>query len=122
MVDSIYPIEVEYDGAVVHRDAMPEVAPGPALVRTVPALKPGDNGLLTLRIKAHSYKTWPWVKLRFSTPRLRDRFELLDVACAPLSLAAELAAGPQDEAQVETAARLVNESNLERPGDPKLAP
>lgn len=122
MVDSIYPVELAYDGVIVHRDAMPEVAPGPALVRTVPALKPGDNGQLTLRIKAHSYKTWPWLKLRFSTPRLRHCFELLDVAWAQLALAAELAAGPQDQAEVETAARLVNEANLDRPGDPKLAP
>ena len=122
MVDSVYPVELEYEGAIVLRDAMPEVAPGPALVRTVPALKPGDNGQLTLRIKAHTYKTWPWLKLRFSTPRLRHRFEFLDVAWAQLALAAELAAGSPDQAEVEAAARLVNEANLERPGDPELAP
>jgi len=80
MVDSIYPVEIEYDGAAVYRDAMPAVAPGPALLRIVPKLEPGDNGQLTLRIKAHSYKTWPWLRLRFSTPRLRQRFELLDVS------------------------------------------
>ena len=122
MVDSIYPVELEYEGATVFRDAMPAVAPGPALVRTVPRLKAGDNGQLTLRVKAHSYKTWPWLRLRFSTPRLRDRFEALDVALAQLALAAEVATSPKERAAVDAATRLVMATNFERPGDPQLAP
>ncbi|HEY3194271.1 MAG TPA: hypothetical protein VGK42_03455, partial [Candidatus Dormibacteraeota bacterium] len=31
MVDSIYPIELEHDGAAIFHDANPAVAPGPAL-------------------------------------------------------------------------------------------
>jgi len=121
MVDSIYPVELEYDGALVLGDAAPQVAPGPVLARTVPNLTPGDNGRLTLRVTAHTYRTWPWLRLRFSTPRLRAGFELLDVAWAQLALAAEVAASPRERADVESAARLVIEANLVRPGDPEVA-
>jgi alpha-mannosidase len=121
MVDSIYPVELEYDGALVFGDAGSHVAPGPVLARTVPKLTPGDNGRLTLWVTAHSYRTWPWLRLRFSTPRLRAGFELLDVAWAQLALAAEVAASARERADVESAARLVIEANLVRPGDPELA-
>lgn len=122
MVDSIYPLELEYDGAAVYHEKMPEVAPGPALVRVTPKLQPGDNGELLLRVKAHTYKTWPWLRIRFSTPRLRQRFELLDVTWARLALANAVAADPQQQAEVEAAADLVMKTNLDRPGDPDLAP
>src|SRR6267378_28998 len=122
MVDSIYPLELEYDGAAIYRDAKPEVAPGPAMVRVAPKLEPGDNGELLLRVKAHSYKTWPWLRIRFSTPRLRQRFEHLDVTWARLALAAAVATTPQEQAALEAAAGIVMRTDLDRPGDPDLAP
>ena len=122
MVDSIHPLDLEYIGASVFRDAHPEVAPGPSMVRVVPSLEAGDNGPLTLKVNPLPYKTWPWLRLRFSTPGLRRSFERMDVAWAQLALAAEVASGSREEAEVEQASRLVMKMNLERPGDPALAP
>ncbi len=121
MLDSIYPLELEYEGATVFSDALPEVAPGPALVRAVPRLKEGENGELTLRVNVPSSASWPWLRLRFSTPGLRHRFELLDVAWSQLALAAEVATGPKELAAVEAAARVVLDADLEHAGDPRVA-
>jgi len=120
MVDSIYPVELEHDGAAIFQDAMPAVAPGPALVRAVPGIRPEDNGKLTLRVKSHHYKTWPWLRLRFTTPKLQKRFELLDVAWSQLALASEVAARPRERAAVEKAAAIVMKTRLEGAGDPGL--
>lgn len=113
MVDSIYPIELEHDGAAIFHDANPAVAPGPALVRAVSGLQPENNGKLTLRVKSHDYKTWPWLRLRFTTPKLQKRFELLDVAWSQLALASEVAASPREKAAVEKAAAIVMKAKLE---------
>ena len=121
VLDSIYPLELEYEGTTIFTDPLPEVAPGPALVRAVPRLKEGENGELMLRVKVPSSASWPWLRLRFSTPGLRHRFELLDVAWSQLALAAEVATSPKEQAAAEAVAKLVLEADLEHAGDPGVA-
>lgn len=103
-VFSIYPTDLRWNGAPIFSDASPPVAAGPALVTVVPSLMLGGNGTLELRIRVPDNQTTPWVHLRFTTPRLRARFELLDVAWSQLALCDALAASSEDDAILERAA------------------
>lgn len=93
-------------------DEIPVAASGPALLTVVPALAangdPNSNGKLRAEVHPFDnevYKQWNWFS--FTTPGLRARFELLDVAWAQLSLADALASSDEERKAVEAAARLV---------------
>ena len=106
-VFSIYPTDLHWNDQPIFSDTSPPVAAGPALVQVVPSLQLGDNGKLKLRIRVPYNQTTPWVHLRFTTPRLRARFELLDVAWSQLALASALARSSAEQSILEQAAALV---------------
>jgi alpha-mannosidase len=106
---SIYPMDLSWNGQAIFEDAGVPVAAGPALVQVIPSLRAGDNGELEARIRVPDNQTTPWFHLRFTTPGLRARFELLDVAWAQLALAHELAASESERAVVVAAAACVPE-------------
>src|SRR5262245_40943456 len=106
---SIYPMDLSWNGQAIFEDAGVPVASGPALVQVIPSLRAGDNGELEAHIRVPDNQTVPWFHLRFTTPGLRARFELLDVAWAQLALAHHLAASEAERAAVVAAAACVPE-------------
>lgn len=106
---SIYPMDLSWNGQAIFEDTGVPVAAGPALVQVIPSLRAGDNGELEARVHIPDNQTTPWFQLRFTTPGLRARFELLDVAWAQLALAHDLAAGEAERAAVAAAAACVPE-------------
>jgi alpha-mannosidase len=115
-VRSIYPVDIAVDGEVVLAESIPPVATGPALIEAITSIEPGHAGLLsaTVRPPGGQGGSWPatWFDLTFTTPRLRARFEELDLAWARLALANELAATSAERTAVEAAARLIPDSPL----------
>jgi alpha-mannosidase len=112
-VNSLYPITVRVDDvAVLDADGVPAAA-GPALVEVLPAVREGGSGTLVLEIRTPPNAVHnigadlipPWVWLHFTTPSLRARFEVLDLAWARLHLADHFASCAEDRARVEEAAR-----------------
>ena len=97
---SIYPMDLSWNGQAIFEDAGVPVAAGPALVQVIPSLRAGDNGELEAHIHVPNNQTTPWFHLRFTTPGLRARFELLDVAWAQLALAHDLAVSAAERAMV----------------------
>ena len=85
-VFSLYPIALSWNDRPIFADASVPVAAGPALVQVIPELRMGDNGELHAQVYVPPNQTTSWLHLRFSTPGLRARFELLDVAWAQLAL------------------------------------
>src|SRR5439155_25008697 len=75
----------------------------------------GGNGMLTARFRVPAHQLArldpglvpPWVWFLFGTPRLRARFEALDLTWARLFLAAAMASSPAEQATVERAAARV---------------
>jgi alpha-mannosidase len=106
---SIYPMDLSWNGQAIFEDAGVPVAAGPALVQVIPSLRAGDNGELEAHVHVPDNQTTPWFHLRFTTPGLRARFELLDVAWAQLALAHDLAAGEPERAAVVAATACVPE-------------
>ncbi|HEU5102542.1 MAG TPA: glycoside hydrolase family 38 C-terminal domain-containing protein [Roseiflexaceae bacterium] len=106
---SIYPMDLSWNGQAIFEDTGVPVAAGPALVQVIPSLRAGDNGELIAHVHVPDNQTTPWFHLRFTTPGLRARFEVLDVAWAQLALADELAAGDSERAAVAAAAGCVPE-------------
>jgi alpha-mannosidase len=106
---SLYPAEFTYqDESVFCEDGVP-VAAGPALVTLIPRLHEGDNGELHILVHIPRNQTTPWFQVRFTTPGLRARFELLDLAWAELAWANALALTREEKAVVTRAASLVPE-------------
>ncbi len=104
---SLYPCEILHDGALAFGEEGVPVASGPALFTLIPALKAGANGKLEVRIRIPNNQTTPWFQLKLTTPGLRARFEMLDIAWARLALADEFAATTPQKQAVEDAAALV---------------
>lgn len=119
-VTSIYPIEVAVDGEVVLAEPVPPVAAGPALVEVMKAIRPGATADLAVTVRPIPGQggSWPdrWLRLRFTTPRLRARFEELDLAWARLALANQLATTATERATVAAAARLVTATTMDLTG------
>lgn len=105
---SLYPVSLSWNNQPpVFEDEGVVVAAGPALVTVVPRLQAGDNGELRLRIRVPSFQTTQWFVLRFTTPSLRARFELLDTAWAELTMAEAMAVSQEEQAVLQDAAALV---------------
>ena len=109
-ISSLYPAELCWDEEPVFAEDGVPVAAGPALVTVIPHLKAGSNGELRLTVHIPNNQTTAWFAVYLTTPGLRERFELLDVAWAELSWAAALATSPAEEAAVLRAAGLVPEN------------
>jgi alpha-mannosidase len=107
-VDSIYPIELDLDGRTTFPDVHRNVAPGPIIGIAAAQLHAGDNGELHLQIHIPQEQTWlNWVYLTFTTPSLRRRFELLDLAWSRLALADAVATTREERSSVLEAIKQV---------------
>jgi len=106
---SLFPIDVHHDERELFTDSGPSVAAGPALFKVLSGINTsGSNGKLTVRVHAaESFPYSSWVWFAFTTPRLRARFEQLDIAWAQLYLADVLAGTAEERKAVESAALLV---------------
>jgi alpha-mannosidase len=104
----LYPTRLSWNQQlpVFEEEGVP-VAAGPALVTVIPSLKKGDNGSLDLRINIPNHQTTQWFIMRFSTPSLRSRFELLDTAWAELAIAEAVAVTQEEQEAVQEAADLI---------------
>jgi alpha-mannosidase len=113
-LSSLYPIDIRWNGKATFADEGVPVAAGPALFTIVPRLQVGTNGTLELHVRMPNNQAANWLTLRLTTPGLRARFELLDIAWAQLALAAELATTPDEEKTILKAAALVPEDLVGR--------
>jgi alpha-mannosidase len=120
MLLSCFPASLSWNGTSLLAEDLPSVAVGPALVRVCPMLQAGANGELRLTIHTPQNQTSGWHQMYFSTPRLRARFALLDLAWARLALAAHLATTADDLRAVQRALLLVP-SDLETLSTGELA-
>jgi len=109
---SIYPTDVAHNGRRVFEDQSVPVAAGPAQFTIVPKLLSGDNGELTMRIRVPNNQATPWVQMHVSTPRIRKRLMMLDIAWSQLFLGDALATSESEREIVERAAQLVPERLL----------
>lgn len=111
-VDSLYPLSLRCDGRPLLADGDPPVAPPPAFVRVCP-----DSAAvpcLQLSLSAPRHRTFPsWLRMRFTTPALRRRHEVLDTAWAQLALCAGLARGGGDARRLREAAAALPSRPLE---------
>ena len=101
---SLYGTDIEVAGATVFRAGGVPVAAGPALITLSPALREGSNGPVRVTLRVPDNQTTTWFQLRLTTPGLRARHELLDVAWARLALAEALASSPAEHDAVRAAA------------------
>ena len=101
---SLYPAEITWNEEPVFVEGGVPVAAGPALVTVIPRLQEGYNGELRIVVHIPNNQTTPWFSVRFTTPGLRARFELLDVAWAELSWANALAVSADERVAVARAA------------------
>ena len=109
-VFSLYPMDLEWNGRQVYSAGGVPVAAGPCLFTVIPSLAEGNNGNLRLTLHIPNNQTTPWFQMKFTTPRLRMRFEKLDVAWAQLTWADALAMTPDERAMVQKAAQAVPET------------
>lgn len=109
-VFSLYPVSLRWNDEppLFDEEGVP-VASGPILATVIPQLRAGENGELTLQVKVPNNQTTQWFRMPFTTPRLRQRFELLDTAWGELVLAEALAATEEERAAVCLAAAQVPE-------------
>ncbi len=101
---SLYPADVEWNGKSIFSESGVPVAAGPCLFTVIPSLAEGPNGELRLTLHIPNNQTTTWFQMKFTTERLRARFEALDVAWAQLAWADTLAMTPDERALVEKAA------------------
>ncbi|MGE5221109.1 MAG: alpha-mannosidase [Omnitrophica WOR_2 bacterium] len=106
-IHSLYPVDLSWNGVSVFTDSGVPVAAGPALVKIIPALQAGENGILDLAIHVPNNQVTLWFAIHLTTPWLRERFEMLDIAWSELALADGLAATPEEKALVERAAQAI---------------
>ncbi len=104
---TLFPTQVIWNETPVFVDDSYSVAAGPALFTIIPSLKEGDNGKLTFKMKLPDNQLTGWHNFRLTTPRLRYRFEQLDIAWAQLRIASEITADQQDMTIVNKAAASV---------------
>ena len=115
-VKSLYPIEVLIDGQMTLSESIPPVAAGPALLTVDNSIEPGRGRELEITIRPLEGQRGggvTWLDMVFTTPGLRRRFDVLDLAWARLSLANEVAGAHAQRAAVEAAADLVHEDLLD---------
>jgi alpha-mannosidase len=110
-VNSIYPVGLSANGRRLFDDDLPLVASGPAVVEVLERIEPGPNGHLEAVIRApdNQLADMGWTVFHFTTPALRARFELLDLAWAQLYLADQLAGSADERKAVDVAALRVPE-------------
>ena len=106
---SLYPAEITWEEEPVFAEGGVPVAAGPALVTVIPQLRQGNNGELRIVVRIPNNQTTAWFNVRFTTPGLRARFELLDLAWAELAWANALAVTAEEQAAVARAAALIPE-------------
>lgn len=106
---SLYPAEITWNEEPVFAEGGVPVAAGPALITVISHLQEGSNGELRMTIHIPNNQTTPWFNVHFTTPGLRARFELLDVAWAELTWAQALAITGEEQAAVLLAAAQVPE-------------
>lgn len=111
-INSLRPIDILVDGARVFGDSLPVVASGPALIDVVHEIRAGHNGRLTLRVLPTAVPLdGDWgrtgVTIQFTTPSLRARWHILDLALARLELAREFATTDDQVASTIIAANAV---------------
>ena len=109
-LQSLYPAQITWDEEPVFSEEGAPVAAGPALITVIPQLRAGSNGELRITVRIPDNQTTPWFNVHFTTPGLRARFELLDVAWAELAWAQALAASADEQAAVMRAAALIPEN------------
>lgn len=112
-ISSLYPAELTWEEEPVFVEGGVPVAAGPALVTVIPQLREGNNGELCLSVHIPENQTTPWFSVYFTTPGLRARFELLDVAWAELTWAQALATSKAEQAALDRAVALVPENLAE---------
>lgn len=111
-INSLRPVDIFHDGRRVFGDHLPVVASGPALIDVLPAIAPGENGELRIDVLATATPLdgqWATsgLTIHLTTPSVRERFRLLDLAHARLMLASSFAETEQQKASVLAAASLV---------------
>lgn len=106
---SLYPAELDLDGRRVFAEEGVPVAAGPCMFVVAPSLQEGANGRLKMTVHIPNNQTTTWFQMKFTTERLRARFEMFDVAWAQLLWAETLAMTPEERALVERAAQHVPE-------------
>ena len=99
-IASLYPAEITWNEEPVFSEGGVPVAAGPALITVIPRLQEGNNGELRITVRIPNNQTTPWFNVYFTTPGLRSRFELLDVAWAELAWAQALATTDEEQAAV----------------------
>ena len=103
-ITSLYPAEITWDEEPVFAEGGVPVAAGPALVKLISHLQEGYNGELRIVVRIPNNQTTPWFNVRFTTPGLRARFELLDVTWAELSWVNTIATSTEEQSAVARAA------------------
>ena len=107
-IDSIYPLQLLFQGRELIGRREPPVAPGPEETLVSPAISEGTNGELRLVYDVPQSQTWlNWLYFRFSTPALRRRADAIDLLLSRLALASELATTPAERSQVAESALLI---------------
>lgn len=109
-ISSLYPAEIFWEEEPVFQESGVPVAAGPALINLIPELKEGNNGELRITVHIPNNQTTRWFGVHFTTPGLRARFELFDLAWAELAWANGLAITQQERDAVLRAAALVPEN------------
>lgn len=100
---SLYPTQITWDGRPIFAEDGIPVAAGPALVTVIPHLKESANGELRIIIHVPNNQTTSWFNVRFITPGLRARFELLDIAWAELAWSNAIAITASDQEAIASA-------------------
>jgi alpha-mannosidase len=116
---SVYPVTITVNGRPLLDESIPPVALGPALIEVVESIGNAPPAEFAARIRPNEGQrggALTWLDFRFTTPGLRARFELLDLAWARLSLASELAVTPAEHDAVRAAATIVAAADLEDAG------
>jgi alpha-mannosidase len=116
---SVYPLTITVDGRPLFDESIPPVALGPALIDVVERIGSAPPAEFAARVQPNEGQrggALTWLDFRFTTPGLRARFELLDLAWAGLFLASELAVTPVERDAVRAAATIVATVDLEGEG------
>lgn len=111
-INSLRPVDILLDEVRVFHDELPVVASGPAYIELLEEIRPGGNGLLRLRVLGAPVPLdGEWgrtgLTLQFTSPSLRARWRLLDMAHAKLLLAREFAQTPERAESVRRASQNV---------------
>lgn len=112
-ISSLYPADITWDEEPVFSEGGVPVAAGPALITIIPQLREGNNGELRITVHIPDNQTTRWFGVHFTTPGLRARFELFDIAWAELTWAQALATTEEEQAALIRAAATIPENLAE---------